>query len=348
MPYASEYMISFPGQARQPGRLSSVSRDPSFHLDLTNAAFRSTLGVLLNPVQSAASDSTFPRDNYHLTRINTRDSSCSEFSNQLVFGIALDLSPKEIALVRYTWNRMLVEDDPPVSSPQGTPGAMPGLPKKKVALSQLAVQALSMFCTQLYLNLLAMDPKLEEAFPLIRHQALSMAGVMSLAVASLENLLSLDSYMEQLGKRHLRILGVDPPQFEMMGEALIQTFVQRFGSKFTQELQMLWIKFYMYLANTLLMFGIDPVLRLGPPQGDGGARTYLHSQRLECGSSDLLLRLNSARRGSYSTGITEMLLVAEEKVPVAKQTLLPPMKQSLPEPKKRLRLRKKTRDCVIV
>lgn len=337
-------MISSQGQIRQPSRLSGVPRDPSFRRDLTSASVRSTPGVPLYLAQSAASDTTVHEENYHLTRIGTRDSWCSEFSDQSVYRIALDFSPLEIALVQYTWTRMLLEQEEDTEQDHSGLGAafpVPGQMKKKAAVPQLAVQALSTFCTQLYLNLLAMDPELEEAFPLIRHQALSMAGVMSLAVASLDNLLSLDGYLEQLAKRHLRILGIEPFQFEMMGEALIQAFVQRFGSKFTQELQVLWIKFYMYLANTLLQFGMDPVLRLGPPH-PAPAPPFLQQLRLASVISvDLLLMLNSARRGSYSSGFTEALLVREEKAPVVKP-------HPLPAPKKRLRLRKRGGDCVIV
>lgn len=342
MSYSIVTMISAQGQIRQPSRLSSVPRDPSFRLNLTAASVRSASGIPLHVAQSAASEVTVHEDNYRLTRMGTRDSWSSEFSDQSVYRVALDFSSLEIAQVQYTWTRMLVEEEMPHEIDTEL-SSVPGLMKKrKAAVPQLAVQALSTFCTQLYLNLLAMDPGLEKAFPLIRHQALSMAGVMSLAVASLDNLLSLDSYLEQLAKRHLRILGIEPFQFEMMGEALIQAFVQRFGSKFTQELQVLWIKFYMYLANTLLQFGLDPVLRLGPSELAPVAPPYLQTLRLgSLISADLMLMLSSARRGSYSTGFTEALLVREEKAPVVKP-------HTLPAPKKRLRLRKRGGDCVIV
>lgn len=277
----------------------------------------------------APSYSDYTHENYKVTRVGTRDSCNSAYSNQSVYRVSLDFSPKEIALVRYTWNRMLVDDAEPKIS---LPGAF-ARPKK---MAQLSLHALSTFCTQLYLNLLSMDPELEQAFPSLRHQAVSMAGVMSLAVNSLDNLSSLDAYLEQLGKRHLRILGIEPFQFEMMGEALVQTFVQRFGSKFTQQLEVLWIKFYMYLANTLLQFGLDPVLRLEP----GAPQVFPRQLRPESVfSGDTLSLLNLARRVSQSTGLTEVLSVLEKSAA--------PKVRAPPAQKRRLRLKKKS-DCVIV
>ena len=249
----------------------------------------------------APSYSDYTHENYKVTRVGTRD-SC---------------------------NCMLVDDAEPKIS---LPGAF-ARPKK---MAQLSLHALSTFCTQLYLNLLSMDPELEQAFPSLRHQAVSMAGVMSLAVNSLDNLSSLDAYLEQLGKRHLRILGIEPFQFEMMGEALVQTFVQRFGSKFTQQLEVLWIKFYMYLANTLLQFGLDPVLRLEP----GAPQVFPRQLRPESVfSGDTLSLLNLARRVSQSTGLTEVLSVLEKSAA--------PKVRAPPAQKRRLRLKKKS-DCVIV
>lgn len=332
-------MHSTQSQNRHPPRITSLGRDPALARDPLlprdlNASLRNISSILLHAARHAASEGPLHQENYHLTRVGTNESASSQFSRQSVYRISLDFSPLEIAQVQYTWNRMLVEEEEPQLSDNERP-AVPGLMTRKTA-----VQALSTFCTQLYLNLLAMEPGLEKAFPLIRHQALSMGGVMSLAVASLDNLLSLDSYLEQLGKRHLRILGIEPPHFELMGEALIQSFVQRFGSKFTKELQVLWIKFYMYLANSIIQFGMDPVLRLDPWDPPLTAPLYLHPLELaSVFSLELALILDSARRGSHSTGFTEVLLVREVHQAPGKPSL---------KSKKRLRLRKRGGDCVIV
>lgn len=122
--------------------------------------------------------------------------------------------------------------------------------------------ASSLFCRQLYFNLLSKDPTLEKMFPSIKHQAANMAGILSLTISQLENLSILDEYLAKLGKLHSRVLNIEEAHFKLMGEAFVQTFQERFGSKFTKELENLWIKLYLYIANTLLQTGIDPVLKL--------------------------------------------------------------------------------------
>ena len=122
--------------------------------------------------------------------------------------------------------------------------------------------ASSLFCRQFYFNLLSKDPELEKLFPSIKHQAVSFAGILTFTISQLENLSNLDEYLSKLGKLHARILNIEAPQFQLMGEALIQTFQERFGYKFNKELETLWIKFYLYLANSILQYGIDPVLKL--------------------------------------------------------------------------------------
>lgn len=122
--------------------------------------------------------------------------------------------------------------------------------------------ASSLFCSQFYANLLSMDPNLEKMFPSIKHQAISFAGVLTTAINNLENLSALDSYLNNLGKRHARILGIQTPHFELMGVAFLKTIQDRFGVHCTLELEETWSRLYSYLANSILQFGIDPVLKI--------------------------------------------------------------------------------------
>lgn len=124
--------------------------------------------------------------------------------------------------------------------------------------------ATSLFGSQFYANLLELDPNLEKIFPSIKHQSVAFDGVLTTAINNLENLTVLENYLNNLGKRHARILGVDPPQFELMGVAFIKTIQNRFGVHSTVELEETWAKLYSYLANSILQFGIDPVLRIDP------------------------------------------------------------------------------------
>lgn len=198
---------------------------------------------------------------YNLERVQTTMSYTEEFlENPVQYRAQLNLSQHEIDMVRYTWNKMLMEDKS--NRPNRMPGQFPDLGFTPITETpNCSSVSLSLFCRQLYMNLLARDPELEKMFPSIKHQSISFAGVMTLIVSQLENLSVLQSYFTSLAKKHSRVLGIEPPQFELMGEALIQTFKERFGNQFTLELEILWIKVFLFLANSLMQMGIDPVLK---------------------------------------------------------------------------------------
>lgn len=120
----------------------------------------------------------------------------------------------------------------------------------------------SLFCAQFYSNFLSMDPDLEKAFPSLKHQDTAFAGVLTMAINNLEDLTAMEAYLNNLGKRHARVLGINPPQFELMGVALLRTIRDRFGVYCTFELEETWARLYSYLANSILQFGIDPILKV--------------------------------------------------------------------------------------
>lgn len=217
----------------------------------------------LTPTQTNQSDGSSVNGNYRLTKMETNDSFDSNYSLQQQFRVQLNLNRKEMELIRYTWNKMLL-DEPIVekNSSLPIPGGFQFNTTATASPKSASNIASSLFCRQLYSNLLSKDSSLEKLFPSIKHQAVAFAGVLSFTVSQLESLSTLDDYLENLGKRHSRILGIEPNMFELMGEALIQTFHERFGNKFNQELEILWIKLYLYLANSILQFGIDPILKL--------------------------------------------------------------------------------------
>lgn len=162
---------------------------------------------------------------------------------------------REIELIRWSWKQMLLDSTSKSSSP-----------------NQLGFNssffASSLFCHQLYDNLLEMKPELQVLFPSIKHQAIAFAGIMNAAINNLESLNVLDGILEQLGKTHARILGVQAPFFEVMGDALIKTFQDRFNKSqlgFTIELENCWINLFCFLANSILLNGDDPVLRYDLP-----------------------------------------------------------------------------------
>ncbi|CEP63191.1 uncharacterized protein LALA0_S07e04522g [Lachancea lanzarotensis] len=125
-----------------------------------------------------------------------------------------------------------------------------------------AAFASSIFCSQFYGNLMYMEPSIEQMFPSIRHQAVAFAGVLTMAVNNLDDLSTLEAYLSSLGKRHSRILAIEPFHFELMGMAFLKTIKERFGHHSTLELEETWSRLYSFLANSILQFGIDPVLKI--------------------------------------------------------------------------------------
>jgi hemoglobin-like flavoprotein len=120
-----------------------------------------------------------------------------------------------------------------------------------------------LFCIQFYNNLIGMDPEIERLIPSIRHQASAFAGVISVAIGTLEDLSKMKESLLNLGHLHARILGIDSPYFKIMGEALIKTFQDWFGNSpesFPLELEEAWIKLYCFLANSIIQGGIDPII----------------------------------------------------------------------------------------
>ncbi|EGW34982.1 uncharacterized protein SPAPADRAFT_64183 [Spathaspora passalidarum NRRL Y-27907] len=188
-------------------------------------------------------------------------------------------------LIRYTWNTLLVEDEGTTLKRQTRPSSPDFLcecteditPRSsedsfdsqdtitgmaRVIKSNSTGIATSLFCRQFYANIIARDREMKNIFPSIEHQSLDLASVLTIVVLQLDDLSSLEDYLMKLGKRHTRILNIEPVHYEILGEVLIQTFHERFGNKFNQELEIVWIKLYLFLANSLLQYGIDPVLNV--------------------------------------------------------------------------------------
>ncbi|CCH61965.1 hypothetical protein TBLA_0G00140 [Henningerozyma blattae CBS 6284] len=213
------------------------------------------------------------------------------------YKIVLQLNPREIQLLRDSWALMLSEETPPNTFSYYYHKLI-GDPKRNARRSTLQNKSDdeelmtnnvprsnnkldsndplsnvpikrgptfttgSLFCHQFYENLVAMDPELEQLFPTLKHQSSAFAGVLNNAMLNLENLESMEGYLSNLGKRHSRIFGIETPYFELLGVAFLKTLQDRVGSLYTFELERTWSRLYSYLANSILQFGIDPVLKI--------------------------------------------------------------------------------------
>lgn len=136
-------------------------------------------------------------------------------------------------------------------------------PKNNASTFNTASFSSFLFCIQFYNNLIGMDPEIETLIPSIRHQASAFAGVITVAIGTLEDLSKMKESLLNLGHLHARILGIDSPYFKIMGEALIKTFQDWFGNSpesFPLELEEAWIKLYCFLANSIIQGGIDPII----------------------------------------------------------------------------------------
>ncbi|KAH3671667.1 hypothetical protein OGAPHI_000372 [Ogataea philodendri] len=203
--------------------------------------------------------------------------------NQPRMKIALTLSSEEIDLLRSSWSRVIssssaspvatISHGTPTSSPQKSIRGHVSKPSRTISIGSMMPTssfASSLFCIQLYENLIARDPQIEKLIPSIRHQASAFAGVINVAMSTLEDLSRMNESLGSLGKLHSRILGIEPEYFQIMGEVLLKTFRDRFANDlahgFSIKTEEAWIKLYSFLANSIIQGGIDPIIQYSQPE----------------------------------------------------------------------------------
>ncbi|VEU20879.1 DEKNAAC101731 [Brettanomyces naardenensis] len=249
---------------------STYSYNSSVSAAVSNNVVRSKLGKELTGSQETLSlisrSLTASSVNSTSTSNTTFESNWlpnSEVVKPQTFKITLKLSPKEIELLRWSWQVVTSTE-----SRAGDDAAS----IKSVSSTTFNTADFSsyLFCVQFYNNLISMDGAIEEMIPSIRHQASAFAGVLNYAISTLEDLSKMHDTLINLGKLHARILGIDSPYFQTMGEALMKTFRDWFGKdeeSFPLELEEGWIKLYGFLANSIIQGGIDPAIEYGIDDG---------------------------------------------------------------------------------
>lgn len=198
--------------------------------------------------------------------IVTSSESCAPSSNGLERITSRDSSMAGLNLMRTNTNSSSQTGSNSLNTPSAAAAAAAtttgGLVKTGTGFNTASFASF-LFCIQFYNNLISMDPEIENMIPSIRHQASAFAGVISVAIGTLEDLSKMKESLLNLGHLHARILGIDSPYFKIMGEALIKTFQDWFGNSpesFPLELEEAWIKLYCFLANSIIQGGIDPVI----------------------------------------------------------------------------------------
>ncbi|SCU99506.1 LAFA_0G24454g1_1 [Lachancea sp. 'fantastica'] len=220
----------------------------------------------LSPEASSISHSCFDA-----SEDEPRNSTAGNTSKpcKLLFGkrykMSMTLKPRETELARSSWS-ILLDNECSKQKYDDFINNILKKPKKRVQNAKLGaiagdgVFSSFLFGTQFLANILEFAPEIEDAFPTINHAATAVTGVLTAAVDNLEDLSVLDEYLCGLGKRHSRILGVCSVHFRVAGAGFMKTLRDRFGYDMTRELENVWLRLYLYLSNTMLQFGIDPVI----------------------------------------------------------------------------------------
>ncbi|SCU92302.1 LANO_0E00298g1_1 [Lachancea nothofagi CBS 11611] len=198
------------------------------------------------------------------------------------FRMSMSLKTREIALIRNSWSILLDNECPKEKydtfvtsylqkrkrsfSKDGPSSETDSKPIIKAAnnsthpiLNEDTTSG-ALFGSQFLANILDLAPQIEKDFPTITHAAAGVTGVLTLAINNLEDLSVLDDFLCGLGKRHARILGVYAEHFKLAGAGFLKTLRDRFGFNTTKDLEEVWSRLYLYLANSMLQFGIDPVM----------------------------------------------------------------------------------------
>lgn len=98
--------------------------------------------------------------------------------------------------------------------------------------------------TVFYKHLFEIDPSLRAMFKDdVESQGGKLMAMLVTIITSYDRLDSVQTEMEELGELHVDF-SVRPEQFEPVGEALIRTFEERLGGKFTPEVRAIWGRVY--------------------------------------------------------------------------------------------------------
>jgi len=106
--------------------------------------------------------------------------------------------------------------------------------------------------TRFYDALFARDPSLRAMFrDDLEGQGMRFMSTLKTIVNALDSEEELVAKMADLARMH-QILGIQPAQFDTMGEALMETFTQLLGDAFTPELEAAWRKAYGRISQAML------------------------------------------------------------------------------------------------
>lgn len=107
--------------------------------------------------------------------------------------------------------------------------------------------------TVFYKHLFEIDPALRGMFKDdIESQGGKLMAMLVTIITSYDRLDSVQTEMQELGELHVDF-SVKPEQFEPVGEALIRTFEERLGDKFTSEVKEIWGRVYDRISEMTIV-----------------------------------------------------------------------------------------------
>ncbi|KAG7810817.1 hypothetical protein KL921_002445 [Ogataea angusta] len=336
---------------------SSISRAPSRVPSLvpeTSLANTRVSDLSLSRTATSASTTSISS---HYSTLDSHWLPNTVVVNQSRMKISLTLTPKEIDLLKSSWSKVISSsstgsDTPRVNTPSipSATGSLRGTPQKQSRSINIGTTnsgssfASSLFCIQLYENFITRDPMIEKLIPSIKHQASAFAGVINVAMSTLDDLSRMNESLESLGRLHSRILGIEPEYFQTMGEVLIKTFRDRFSNDmddgFSLETEEAWIKLYCFLANSIIQGGIDPVITYETSKGE---RSSVGSPKINKKQS-----ITSLESFSGSTLASSSIPSPKKSQSISKPSYLNVTKRKLQKPANLKTGAKSSADCIIM
>ncbi|WP_052889633.1 globin family protein [Thermogemmatispora carboxidivorans] len=112
------------------------------------------------------------------------------------------------------------------------------------------------FARQFYERLFATYPQTRPLFANtdMRRQEGALMATLAAVVAGVERGENLGPVLHKLGERHYRY-GVQPEHYPLVGQALIATFVDFLGPRFTPAMQDAWVQAFEVISSQMIAAG---------------------------------------------------------------------------------------------
>lgn len=119
------------------------------------------------------------------------------------------------------------------------------------------------FYPDLYVNLFELDPQLRSIFnnndSVISYHCDIFGDLFNFVIDNIDDASLIDEFLYQFVNENQRFSSMAGKYLEPMGNALIQTFRDELSGQFTSVLELVWIKVFVFVANSLLQYEEDIV-----------------------------------------------------------------------------------------